>query len=164
MTWSGGRVGGGSCGCRLRRWPGLRCGSGATPRWGRWTAWWPWPDTPRRCWPTRDGTARLLDIAADLLVGLDPATPRTDHQAVLEPGSTVLLCTDGLVERRHAGLDDGLSWLIQAATDLADLRPDQLCDTLLEQVSDDAEDDIALLALRVAASGRRWVKDPPGRG
>jgi len=99
-----------------------------------------------------DGTARLLETPADLLVGLDPATPRTDHQAVLEPGSTVLLYTDGLVERRHASLDDGLTWLIQVATDLADLSPEQLCDALLKQVSDDAEDDIALLAVRVAAA------------
>lgn len=72
-----------------------------------------------------DGTARLLDTPADLLVGLDPDTPRTDHQAVLEPGSTVLLYPDGPV--------------------------DQLCDTLLDQVIDDAEGDIALLALRIAA-------------
>lgn len=69
---------------------------------------------------------------------------------MLDPGSTVLLYTDGLVERRGASLDDGLTWLVRAAAELADLSSDQLCDALLDQVSDDAEDDIALLALHVA--------------
>lgn len=96
-----------------------------------------------------EGTSRLLRSEPDLLLGLDPATARADHSHHLQPGSTVLLYTDGLVERRGAGIDDGLAWLLAATTDRADLTPDQLCDLLLDAVTDTAEDDIALLVIRV---------------
>ncbi len=46
-----------------------------------------------------DGTVELLDRPSDLLLGLDPLSPRTDHDVVLRPDDTVLLYTDGLVER-----------------------------------------------------------------
>lgn len=95
-----------------------------------------------------DGSTRLLDAEADLLLGLDPATPRHDYDIVLEQGETVLLYTDGLVERRGADLDEGLSWLRSSAGRLAGLSLDEVCDALLEDVERDAEDDIALLAVR----------------
>jgi hypothetical protein len=63
------------------------------------------------------------------------------------PGTTVLLYTDRLVERREASIDDGLHWLVQAAQELAGLPLEQLCDRLLAQVGD-VEDDVALLAVR----------------
>ncbi len=95
-----------------------------------------------------DGSTRLLDAEADLLLGLDAATPRHDYDIVLEQGETVLLYTDGLVERRGADLDEGLSWLRSSAGRLAGLSLDEVCDALLEDVERDAEDDIALLAVR----------------
>ena len=95
-----------------------------------------------------DGAAELLDTDPDLLVGLLPGTERSDHEVVLEPGATVLLYTDGLVERRGAPLEQGLDWLAGAAQELAGLPLEGFCDALLAQLPDDVEDDIALLALR----------------
>ena len=86
---------------------------------------------------------------ADLLLGLDPATARHDHAVEPAAGSTLLLFTDGLVERRGAHLDDGLAWLVAGVADLAGADLDELCDALLEQVAGAAEDDVVLLALRV---------------
>ena len=101
------------------------------------------------------GTAELLGTDADLLLGLDPATARSDHQVALEPGSTVLLYTDGLVERRGAGsLDDGLDWLVATVAGLARLSLEELCDALLSEVADTADDDIALLAIRTLHQDR----------
>lgn len=88
--------------------------------------------------------------------------------------------TDGLVERRDASIEQGLDWLVNVATSAASTRTtagvgttdtglepasagsrdrtdlsldlDGLCDTLLEQVGEQVEDDIALLALRVLPS------------
>jgi GAF domain-containing protein len=55
-----------------------------------------------------DGSTALLRSEPDLLLGLDPETPRSDHALDVAPGSTLLLYTDGLVERRGASIDEGL--------------------------------------------------------
>jgi PAS domain S-box-containing protein len=100
------------------------------------------------------GTATLLAGIPDLLLGLDAGTTRADHEQVLRPGATVLLFTDGLVERRGASLDDGLEWLRTTAASLGDLPLDELCDALLEGVAERLEDDVALLAVRAHPEGR----------
>ena len=67
----------------------------------------------------------------------------------LEPGSTVLLYTDGLVERPTVPLADGLAALSEVA---AELNPDpaELCRALPGRVLDGrSADDIALLAIRL---------------
>ena len=102
-----------------------------------------------------DGSAELLGTDPDLLLGLDPATERADREVVLQPGATVLLYTDGLVERRGAPLEQGLDWLVGAVRELAGLPLEDLCDALLGQLPDAVEDDIALLALRAHPQGPR---------
>ena len=97
---------------------------------------------------TPEGTTSYLTSRPELLLGLDPGTTRTDHEVVLRPGSSVLLFTDGLVERRGTHLQEGLDWLARAVADLAHLPLDDLCDALLAQVGNRVEDDVALLALR----------------
>ena len=94
-----------------------------------------------------DGRAELLTTEPDLLVGLDADSPRRDHRVVLPPGSTLLLYTDGLIERRDASIDDGLHWLAGTCQQLADLPLEQFCDRLLAAVGD-VDDDVALLAVR----------------
>ena len=96
-----------------------------------------------------DGTVELLDRPNDLLLGLDPTSPRLDHEFVLRPDDIVLLYTDGLVERRDSPLDHGLARLRQALSALAALPLDRLCDELIARiVPADADDDLALVAVR----------------
>ena len=99
-----------------------------------------------------DGAVEVLTREPDLLLGLDPDTARTDHRAELRLGTTVLLYTDGLVERRGASLDDGTAWLAGVAARHALLPLEDFCDALLAEVDGDMEDDVALLALRSRAS------------
>ncbi|MCI3926191.1 SpoIIE family protein phosphatase [Paenibacillus sp. TRM 82003] len=95
-----------------------------------------------------DGTARLLQAQPDVLLGLNPDAERADHATALEPGSTVVLYTDGLVERRDAPLQDGLEWLRATLEQLHHLSAEELCDALLARLDGSPEDDVALLVLR----------------
>ncbi|WP_380172157.1 SpoIIE family protein phosphatase [Kineococcus sp. DHX-1] len=96
-----------------------------------------------------DGTVELLRTTPDLLLGLEAGFVRADHVHGLAPGATVLLYTDGLVERRGASLDEGLAWLAQTAGKFAGSGPEELCDGVLQLVDGHAEDDVAVLAVRV---------------
>jgi PAS domain S-box-containing protein len=99
-----------------------------------------------------DGTAELLHTTPELLLGVHTGHPRTDHVAELPVGSTLLLYTDGLIERRGENLDDGLDRLVSAAGTLTGNDLETFCDALINCMSDDGDiathDDIALLALR----------------
>ena len=103
-----------------------------------------------------DGTVDLLDRPSDLLLGFDPDVPRNDHDVELRPDDTVLLYTDGLVERRDSPLDHGLARLRQALAAIGGGVPlDRLCDELLERlVPDSADDDVALVAVRTYPEDR----------
>ncbi|MGY1805053.1 SpoIIE family protein phosphatase [Blastococcus sp. SYSU D00922] len=98
------------------------------------------------------GEVTVLDPKpADLLLGVSPETAREDHIEVLEPGTTLLLYTDGLVERRDRDIDAGTEALVAELGRAAALPLDELCDrTLASLVLRDAEDDVAVLAVRLA--------------
>ncbi|TWH72882.1 PP2C family protein-serine/threonine phosphatase [Modestobacter roseus] len=98
---------------------------------------------------TAAGRAELLDRPAELLLGISPAAPRTDHELVLAPGDTLVLYTDGLIERRDAALDAGTAWLVEQLGRLADQPLEQLCDALVAGMSGRLDDDVAVLAVRV---------------
>ena len=78
----------------------------------------------------------------------DPAVFR-EASAVLPPGSSLLLYTDGLVERRDEGLDKRLDKLAAVAGGAGD-GLDVLCERVIEAVLGRGEpgDDVALLAVR----------------
>jgi PAS domain S-box-containing protein len=100
---------------------------------------------------SQDGEVRVLDgKSADLLLGVSPDTVREDHVEVLGRGATVLLYTDGLVERRDRDIDAGTDELTAVVRQFADLPLEELCDRVLERLFlPDAEDDVALLAVRL---------------
>ena len=98
-----------------------------------------------------DGAVQpLVSMDADLLLGLDPTTARVETEVVVDRGATVLLYTDGLIERRGQGLDEGLALLRDTLVELADEPLDDLCDEVLRRLLTDApEDDVALVAVRL---------------
>jgi len=100
-----------------------------------------------------DGTTQVLDSPRPgLMLGVDAGRPRQEHERVLEPGSTLLLYTDGLVERRDQVFDDGVALLARALPRLGDRSVDDLCDDLLAHLLPQrAEDDVALVAVRLRA-------------
>ena len=92
---------------------------------------------------------RFLEGGRSVPVGAaDPVSFR-EERSVLGEEATLLLYTDGLVERRDVGLDDRLAQLAAAAS-ASGGELDQVCDQILSGVLGNAEpaDDVALLAVR----------------
>ena len=101
---------------------------------------------------TPDGTARLLERSSDHdpMIGVVPGCPRTDERTVVEPGSTLLFYTDGLVERRDEGLDTGLTRLLRAASRHSAEELDAFLDAVVAEAGPATlSDDVALLAVRL---------------
>jgi serine phosphatase RsbU (regulator of sigma subunit) len=67
---------------------------------------------------------------------------------VMPADETLLLFTDGLVERRTSSLTAGMETLRSATRELHGLEVGALADELLARLGADAEDDVTLLALR----------------
>ena len=101
-----------------------------------------------------EGGVTVLEREPDLLLGLDPSAPRADHVQELRPGATVVLYTDGLIERRGATLDEGTAWLVDAVSRWADLPLQELCDRLLAELDGAVDDDVALLVVRAHPEDR----------
>ncbi|MBB3073546.1 PP2C family protein-serine/threonine phosphatase [Streptomyces violarus] len=119
------------------------------------------PDEPTLTWAAAghpppvlrlpDGTVRTLDAKPGAMLGIPLTQEIADHTEHVEPGSTLALYTDGLVERRAQGIDPGIARL---ATALGGFRSAELdadlegsADRILHPLLSDSErdDDVCLL-------------------
>ncbi|GAB3306602.1 hypothetical protein GCM10027451_14080 [Geodermatophilus aquaeductus] len=98
-----------------------------------------------------DGSvAELATWRGDLLLGVDPDALREESVVTLDRGATVLLFTDGLIERRDADLDAGMARLREALRELVGRPLHELLDQVLHRLVDGRpEDDVALVAVRL---------------
>lgn len=110
---------------------------------------------------TRDGDCRRLPVEGGMPLSLSAEFGRLEYPVTtveLDPGETLVLCTDGLVEHPGADLDDGIQLLTElirsGPADLGRLA-DRLCGVIDERGGDD---DMALLLLR------RQAEDVPQGG
>ena len=98
---------------------------------------------------TGDGRLHVLDHDSDLLLGLDADAERVERTTDLPTGSSLVLYTDGLVERRDASLDAGIARVTQAVSRLGDADAEATADAVVTAAGSSNEDDIAVLVLRV---------------
>ena len=73
----------------------------------------------------------------------------------LEPGDTILMFSDGVVERRERPLADGLDALVAAAAAAVSGDPRNLCSLATAAVAGQTEDDVAVLAVERAVTMSR---------
>ena len=91
---------------------------------------------------------------------------RSEAEVVLEPGATLLLYSDGLVERRGERLTTGLERLERAARQMADLPLEDECARILREVmrGSSHDDDVVLMCVRfVPVGARRFHHMMPAR-
>ncbi|MFI7018290.1 PP2C family protein-serine/threonine phosphatase [Streptomyces sp. NPDC050164] len=98
------------------------------------------------------GRAEFLDGATDTPLDARPdPIPRPQAETSFTPGATLVLYTDGLVERRGEDIDTGLARLSNALYRNRDQDPETLADTVLLELlpPGGATDDTALIIVRL---------------
>ncbi|MFD7962061.1 SpoIIE family protein phosphatase [Streptomyces zaomyceticus] len=106
-----------------------------------------------------DGTVLLRPTAGGLPLGIDPDTDYPTTRLTLEPGETLMICTDGLLETGGHDLDTGWERVRGLLESHDGMDLEELADSLVEAVhgpgshhttgplADRREDDIAVLLL-----------------
>jgi serine phosphatase RsbU (regulator of sigma subunit) len=98
------------------------------------------------------GTVTFLDQATDPPLGARPEhVPRPQASVSFTEGATLVLYTDGLIERRHEDIDVGLDRLADSLVRHGRSDPEVLADALLDDLlpPEGNNDDTALVIIRL---------------
>jgi PAS domain S-box-containing protein len=113
---------------------------------------------------TPEGRTHYLEDGSGLLLGMDIGMRRPRSRAALPAHSTLLLYTDGLIERRGESLDRAMDRLRRHTAALVHEPLDVFCDELLIGLGADNDDDIAVLAVRPGRPPEGTGPPPEGTG
>ncbi|RSS35444.1 GAF domain-containing protein [Streptomyces sp. WAC08241] len=94
-----------------------------------------------------DGTARQVELAGGMVLGIDDGASYPVSRLRLAPGAVLALFTDGLVERPGRDIDEGIERLRRALAATASLPLSETADRLTREArqATSRPDDIALL-------------------
>ncbi|KDE97795.1 histidine kinase [Mycolicibacterium aromaticivorans JS19b1 = JCM 16368] len=97
-----------------------------------------------------DRTTTLLEGGHSIALGIRPDRERPQTEVTLPPQATLLLYTDGLVERRRRSLDEGIEQVTNVIRDDSALDLDPLADQIMTSLAPPGgyQDDVALLIYR----------------
>lgn len=97
-----------------------------------------------------DGTTRILDDGHTIALGIRPDRPRPEARVTLRAHATLLLYTDGLVERRRIPLDDGISRAASLLKEGLTWELDDLATQIMSRLAPSGgyQDDVAMLLYR----------------
>ena len=100
-----------------------------------------------------DRSTQLLDGAGATPLGLQYDRSRPEAHATVPARSTLLLYTDGLIERRREPLDDGIRRATDLVQDNRDTALEGLADEIMSRLApvDGYQDDVAVLLYRQPA-------------
>ena len=105
----------------------------------------------------RGAAARELPLPSGVLLGMDPDAVYEEATQPLEPGDTVLLFTDGLIEQRGESIEEVLSEFVAtvaasgqaAAVDGGEPTAAAQADRVLASAVSDTDDDACLVVVRL---------------
>jgi serine phosphatase RsbU (regulator of sigma subunit)/anti-sigma regulatory factor (Ser/Thr protein kinase) len=97
-----------------------------------------------------DGSTQLLEDGHTIALGVRPNWSRPEARVTIPPRSTLLLYTDGLIERRKKALDDGISRVADVLRDGRASTLDDLANQIMSGVAPDGgyQDDVVVLLYR----------------
>ena len=99
-----------------------------------------------------DASVRRLEFARSRPIGVAAARRYEETTVQLTRGDTLVLYTDGLVERRGTDIEEGFVRLEGVVAATADQTPEEICDALTGMARADAvSDDVAVLVVRLPA-------------
>ncbi|GBE64158.1 hypothetical protein MFM001_06200 [Mycobacterium sp. MFM001] len=96
------------------------------------------------------GEPTLLSNAQSVPIAVHGRGPRRQAAVTVAPGSTLMLYTDGLVERRDASIDDGIARVAEVVAAGMSLSADGVADAALAEMAppDGYDDDVAIVVYR----------------
>jgi serine phosphatase RsbU (regulator of sigma subunit) len=103
----------------------------------------------------RGRTACQLPLPAGVLLGMDPDASYEEATQSLRPGDTLLLFTDGLIERRGESIVDVLGEFVTTVAPVPEVQDEPeptaaaQADRILGTAVSDTEDDACLVAVRI---------------
>lgn len=97
-----------------------------------------------------DGTTQILDDGHTIPLGVRTDRPRPEARVTVPARATLLLYTDGLVERRRLALDDGIARATTLVQDGRTSSLDDLANQIMSRLAPHGgyQDDVALLLYR----------------
>ncbi|MEV3963546.1 SpoIIE family protein phosphatase [Nocardia sp. NPDC050193] len=97
-----------------------------------------------------DKTGRMLEGGRSVPLATFETPRRPEATTPLPPGSTLVLFTDGLVERRGEDIDEGFTKIATILADTAEKLPRQVADSVLSALRPEGgyDDDIAMVVYR----------------
>jgi serine phosphatase RsbU (regulator of sigma subunit)/anti-sigma regulatory factor (Ser/Thr protein kinase) len=109
---------------------------------------------------TPEGEPRYVALASGPPLGFGRGRHYTQEELEFVPGSTLLLYSDGLIERRHESIDDGFERLLAAAMRAQDEGGAALAERIYARLvageqAGLVEDDVALLSIEWLPIGPR---------
>ncbi|OMC54515.1 stage II sporulation protein E [Mycobacterium sp. IS-2888] len=95
-------------------------------------------------------TTSVLTDASSVPLAVRRDEPRPQTSLVLPPGSTLMLFTDGLVERKHESIDLGIARAADVLTEALQLPLDGVADAVLRELAPASgyDDDVAMVIYR----------------
>jgi PAS domain S-box-containing protein len=105
---------------------------------------------PPPVWASASGQTGYLDDASGVMLGVPGGTEFTVGRRTLDPGTSLLFYTDGLIEDRRRDITDGLSALAGVMGQVQPLSAEKTCATVQAALLGETPraDDVCLLSVR----------------